>query len=76
MSLVVSTKIEESPPKKLIEFPKKTDTSNKQQNPITGTLSNPKLYNLLEQEFNPHNIAGSPPNAFISVLKQRMDCYY
>ena len=65
-----------------VEFPQKDELY---QNPIKdnseynacGIFSNQTdTYSLSEEEFNPHNVAGSPPNAFISTLKQRMGCYY
>jgi len=75
------TKNDIQSPKKLIDFPQRNDTTYKTQIPINSQppasiLSNPNLYHLLVKEFNPHNVASSPPNAFISVLKQRMDCYF
>ena len=50
-----------------------TNSANNSIKSVGG--SNPNLVHLLEQEFNPYNVAGTPPNAFISILKQRMDCY-
>ena len=64
-------------PKRGIKFPKKIDTyaANHYKSDANSEPNSP-TYHLLEQEFNPHNVASSPPDAFISLLKQRMDCYF
>ena len=65
-----------------VEFPQKDELYEKRDKDCSeyneyGASSNqPDTYGLSEEEFNPHNVAGSPPNAFISTLKQRMDCYF
>ena len=61
---------------KLIEFPQKNDSKVPENKRNVEIFRDPKLYHLLEHEFNPNNVAGSPPNTFISILQQRMDCYY
>ena len=67
-----------------VEFPQKDESyerpvhDNSEYNVFSAFANNRNAdsYSLSEEEFNPHNVAGSPPNAFISTLKQRMGCYY
>ena len=57
-----------------IEFPKtklKTENINKSSEIVSQYYD---VYSIADR-FDP-NISGSPPNVFISTLKQRMDVYF
>lgn len=58
----------------IIQFPKKTVIQKNNQRPIKNTAMNYDVYPAASR-FDP-NMSSSPPNAFISTLKQRMDVYY
>ena len=67
-----------------IKFPQKNADFEKHKQKQTKEISNNSYnashiygsFELLEDEFTPNNIANSPPNMFMSGLKQRMDCYF
>lgn len=58
----------------IIQFPKKPIIQKNDQIPIKNTAINYDVYPAADR-FDP-NMSSSPPNAFISTLKQRMDVYY
>jgi hypothetical protein len=58
----------------IIQFPKKTVIVKNNQISIKNTAMNYDVYPATDR-FDP-NMSSSPPNAFISTLKQRMDVYY
>lgn len=63
-----------------VEFPQKDELYEKsnrinEYSEIGGGANAGDSYSLSVEEFNPHNVAGSPPNMFISMLEKRMGTY-
>jgi hypothetical protein len=58
----------------IIEFPKNPVIVKNNQISIKNTAMNYDVYPATDR-FDP-NMSSSPPNAFITTLKQRMDVYY
>ena len=59
----------------IIQFPKKTVIQNNNNNIlINNNAVNYDVYPATDR-FDP-NISSSPPNAFVDILKQRMNMYY
>jgi hypothetical protein len=58
----------------IIQFPKKSVIVKNNKISIKNTAMNYDVYPAADR-FDP-NMSSSPPNAFISTLKQRMDVYY
>jgi hypothetical protein len=58
----------------IIQFPKKTVIQNNNNTFINNNAVNYDVYPATDR-FDP-NISSSPPNAFVDILKQRMNMYY